>query len=93
MLPRLSKLSTLSVLCFFLLSSNVQAKVYTFRDETKIQITDPADQALGEYLAYLSSLRKALAQARPFIEAQDFVKQAQLSTSKVDILTFLLFPF
>lgn len=90
MLSRLALLSCLSIFYFLTLSLNVQAKIHTFRDETTIQITDPADKPLGEYLAYLTSLRRALSQAQPFIEEQAFVEQAQLSDSKVSILTFLL---
>ena len=87
---RLLILSTLSLLYFLNLSLPVQAKIYTFRDETTVQVTDPTDKPLGEYLAYLRSLRNALSQAKPFIETQPFVERAQLSEPKVDILAFLL---
>jgi tetratricopeptide (TPR) repeat protein len=87
---RLALLSALSIFYFFTLSLTVQAKIHTFRDETTIQVSDPADKPLGEYLAYLVSLRSALLQAEPFIEEQSFVEEAKLSKSKVSILTFLL---
>lgn len=90
MLSRLYQVISLSILSVFMLNLSVQAELQSFRDETKLQITVPADKPLGEYLAYLISLRQALAQAQPFIESQAFVKQAQLNDQGIKTLSFLL---
>lgn len=67
-----------------------QAKVVTFRDEARVQVTYAEDRELGAYLAYLLALRSALTQAHPFMAAQDFVKQAMIEPEKIDVLAYLL---
>lgn len=89
----LSRRSLLALWLFYsvvILSWPAQARVVTFRDEAKVQVTYTEDHDLGAYLAYLLALRGALSQAHPFMAEQAFITDAKIDAAKIDVLAYLL---
>lgn len=66
------------------------AERHTYRDTTEVQVLTERDKPLGEYLASLVSLRRALEQAMPMIREQDFVKEVRLDEEQLKRLSYLL---
>lgn len=81
----------LSLFCTLVtLSSPALAERHTYRDTTEVQVLTERDKPLGEYLASLVSLRRALEQAMPMIREQEFVKKANLNEEQLERLAYAL---